>query len=73
VQVAQGEQTPRHIEGRGDGSRRQVDRWTLRWREHLTCGQLDDGNSASDDMQTWSRGGFGIPFPFNFLSRVKIN
>jgi hypothetical protein len=32
-----------------DGSRRQVDRWALRWCEHSTCGRLYDGNSAGDD------------------------
>jgi hypothetical protein len=41
---------------RCDGSRRQVDRWALRWCKHSTCGRLDDGNSAGDVTRAWSRG-----------------
>jgi hypothetical protein len=42
-----------------DGSRRQVDRWALRWCEHSMCGWLEDGNSAGDDTRARSRGGLG--------------
>jgi hypothetical protein len=36
---------------RCDDSRRQVDRWTLRWCKHSTGGRLDDGNFADEDTR----------------------
>jgi hypothetical protein len=41
---------------RCDGSRRQVDRWALRWCEHLMCGRLNDGNLTDDDTRARGRG-----------------
>jgi hypothetical protein len=48
---------------RCDGSRRQVDRWTLRWCEHSACGWLDNRNLASDDTRARSRGDWGKMTP----------
>jgi hypothetical protein len=48
---------------RCDGSRRQVDRWTLRWCEHSTGGRLDDGNLANEDMWARSKGDWGKTAP----------
>jgi hypothetical protein len=60
VQAAQGEVTLWHIEGRGNGSRRQADRWPSRWCEYSACGRLDDGNSAGDDRRAEAEEGDGF-------------
>jgi hypothetical protein len=48
---------------RCNSSQRQVDRWALRWCEHSTCSQLDDENSAGDNMWVRSRGDWGKTAP----------
>jgi hypothetical protein len=72
VHAAQGEVTPRHIEGRGDGSRRLVDRWALRWCEYFMCGRLNDRNSAGDDTQARSRGGFVGESPDRWVPAASV-
>jgi hypothetical protein len=48
---------------RCDGSRRQVDMWTLRWCEHSTGGWLNNGNLAGEDTPARSRGDWGKTAP----------
>jgi hypothetical protein len=38
-------------------------RWTLRWCEHSTGGQLDDGNLVNEDTRARSRGDWGKMAP----------
>jgi hypothetical protein len=45
--------------------------WALRWREHSTCGWLDDGNSTGDDTRVWSKGGFGGESPDRWVLVVN--
>jgi hypothetical protein len=54
-----------------DGSRRQVDRWALRWCKHSTCGRLDDGNSVGDDTRAWRGGESGEDDPDRWAPSIS--